>query len=90
MNTNERLIIKYKNRKFYDKTNANYVNFSDILSLLNQGVAVKIVDRKTDKDITTATVLKALSASVEVHGTSTITYNDVLNLVNKNVPLVVQ
>jgi len=47
-----RVIKKYRNRKFYDTWDSNYVSMDDIASMIRKGYDVKIIDNKTGEDIT--------------------------------------
>jgi polyhydroxyalkanoate synthesis regulator protein len=53
-------IIKYSNRKFYNKNNSHYMNLSEIKNIIEQGYIVKIIDYKTKQDITKEVLLKLL------------------------------
>lgn len=53
-------IIKYGNRKFYNKNNSYYMNLSEIKNIIEQGHIVKIIDYKTKQDITKEVLLKIL------------------------------
>lgn len=45
-------ILKYANRKLYNKQTANYINYGDVINLVKTGATVKIIDYRTGADIT--------------------------------------
>ena len=49
---NERIIKKYPNRRLYDTAISNYVTLGDIRSLVKDSVKFRVIDAKTDEDIT--------------------------------------
>jgi len=53
-------IIKYGNRKFYNKDASYYMNLNEIKNLIEQGFMVKIIEYETKKDITKEVLLKIL------------------------------
>jgi polyhydroxyalkanoate synthesis regulator protein len=59
-NMNTIQIIKYGNRKFYNKNNSHYMNLSEIKDVIEKGYIVKIIDYKTKQDITKEVLLKLL------------------------------
>lgn len=54
-------IIKYANRKYYNKTIHKYVNLSEVAEYINKGVEFTILNHKTKADITKQTKFAALS-----------------------------
>ena len=48
----ERLIKKYPNRRLYDTQTSTYVTLVDIKGLVMAGEAFKVVDAKTEDDLT--------------------------------------
>jgi polyhydroxyalkanoate synthesis repressor PhaR len=56
----ERLIKKYPNRRLYDTAKSAYATLEDIRRLVMEGVAFKVVDAKTDEDITRTILLQII------------------------------
>jgi polyhydroxyalkanoate synthesis repressor PhaR len=53
MNKNNLTIIKkYANRRLYDTGRSSYVTLDDLADMLREGHDFKVVDAKTDKDLT--------------------------------------
>jgi len=46
------LIRKYENRRLYDTTSSRYINLEEVAEMVRKGHAVKVVDAKTNEDIT--------------------------------------
>jgi len=46
------VIKKYENRRLYDTTNSRYVNLEDVADMVRQGAELKVVDAKTNEDLT--------------------------------------
>jgi polyhydroxyalkanoate synthesis repressor PhaR len=57
------LIKKYPNRRLYDSSQSKYVNLDFIKILINDRIEFKIVDSKTDADITKSVLLQIISES---------------------------
>lgn len=57
------IIKKYPNRRLYDSTQSKYVNLDYIKALINDRVDFKIVDSKTDADLTKSVLLQIISES---------------------------
>jgi polyhydroxyalkanoate synthesis repressor PhaR len=57
------VIKKYPNRRLYDSTQSKYVNLDFIKVLINNRTEFKIVDSKTDADITKSVLLQIISES---------------------------
>lgn len=55
-----RVIKRYSNRKLYDLTESRYITLQDVASFLQSGYEVQIVDKKTNKDITSVTLAQVL------------------------------
>lgn len=53
----ERIIKKYPNRRLYDMFVSRYVTLADIRSLVKENVKFRVVDAKTDEDITRSILL---------------------------------
>ena len=56
----ERLIKKYPNRRLYDTQTSTYVTLSDIKNLVMAGEAFKVVDAKTEDDLTRSILLQII------------------------------
>lgn len=54
-------IKRYANRKLYDVTDKKYITLDQISKLIKSGEEVTVVDNKTGKDLTTATVSQVLA-----------------------------
>ncbi|MBP1150718.1 MULTISPECIES: polyhydroxyalkanoate synthesis repressor PhaR [Methylocaldum] len=57
---NERIIKKYPNRRLYDTAISKYVTFGDIRGLVRDAIKFRVVDAKTDEDITRSTLLQLI------------------------------
>jgi polyhydroxyalkanoate synthesis repressor PhaR len=55
------LIKKYGNRRLYDSSNSKYVNLEDIAAYIREGREVKVVDAKTDQDLTRVTLTQIIT-----------------------------
>lgn len=56
-------IKKYPNRRMYDASRSQYVNIDYIKSLINQREEFRVVDSKTDEDLTKTILLQIISES---------------------------
>jgi polyhydroxyalkanoate synthesis repressor PhaR len=54
-------IKRYANRKLYDTTDKRYVTLDQISKLIKKGEKISVVDNKTDRDITSATISQCLA-----------------------------
>ncbi|MFQ3236742.1 MAG: polyhydroxyalkanoate synthesis repressor PhaR, partial [Paraglaciecola sp.] len=57
------VIKKYPNRRLYDSSQSKYVNLDFIKILINDRIEFKIVDSKTEADITKSILLQIISES---------------------------
>ncbi|MBT1451637.1 polyhydroxyalkanoate synthesis repressor PhaR [Glaciecola sp. XM2] len=57
------LIKKYPNRRLYDTTKSQYVNLEFIKTLINERDEFKIIDSKSEADITKSVLLQIISES---------------------------
>jgi polyhydroxyalkanoate synthesis repressor PhaR len=55
-----RVIKKYPNRRLYDTLTSNYIALSDIKQLVMSGAAFKVIDAKTEEDITRSLLLQII------------------------------
>lgn len=51
-----RTIKKYANRRLYDTTKSEYITLDELAETVREGIDVKVVDAKTDQDLTQATL----------------------------------
>jgi polyhydroxyalkanoate synthesis repressor PhaR len=61
-------IKKYKNRRLYDLERSQYVTMEDLQTYILQDIDFRVVDAKTDKDLTNATLLQ-MFVELEAHST---------------------
>lgn len=73
----ERLLKKYPNRRLYDTQTSVYVTLEDVRQMILAQEAIKVLDSKTDKDITRTILLQIISEQ-EVEGHEPILTNRVL------------
>ena len=64
----ERLIRKYANRRLYDAHDSRHVTLDDLRKLIASGQRIKVVEDKSDADITRSILLQII-ASQEQFGT---------------------
>ncbi|GBL03699.1 polyhydroxyalkanoate synthesis repressor PhaR [Glaciecola sp. KUL10] len=57
------IIKKYPNRRMYDTTQSKYVNLEFIKRLINDRLEFKIIDSKSDADITKSVLLQIIAES---------------------------
>lgn len=55
-----RIVKRYGNRKLYDTELSSYVTLSELTSTVNDGVEIKVIDYKTNQDVTHRTLMSAL------------------------------
>ena len=64
------LLKKYPNRRLYDTEKSAYVKLEDVRQMILAKESVKVVDSKTEKDITRSVLLQIISEQeTEGHGT---------------------
>ena len=56
----DRLIKKYPNRRLYDTQTSSYVTLSDIKGLVMANEVFKVIDAKTDEDLTRNILLQII------------------------------
>jgi hypothetical protein len=56
-----RVLRRYANRKIYDPYQSRYVNHSEIAALVRAGSHVKVLDRRTKRDVTVLALARILS-----------------------------
>ena len=60
-----RIIKKYPNRRLYDTELSRYITLDDVRQLVIDGVDLRVVDAKTDEDITRPVLLQIIMESEE-------------------------
>ncbi len=60
-----RIIKKYPNRRLYDTELRCYITLDDVKELVLEQVELKIVDAKTNKDLTQSTLLQIIAEQEE-------------------------
>lgn len=56
-----RIIKKYPNRRLYDTTRGCYITLDDIKELVIQHDTFKVIDARTEKDLTQSTLLQIIT-----------------------------
>jgi len=59
-------IVRYKNRKLYDKMDSHYITLKDIIAMVKTGQEFLVVSNETKKDITRQTLQEAMNQYVEL------------------------
>src|SRR5262245_24772941 len=59
--TQERLIKKYANRRLYDASQSKHITLDDIRNLVVSGTRIKVVEDKTNEDITRLILLQVIA-----------------------------
>ncbi len=55
------LIIKrYTNRRLYNTETKSYVSYEDLAKIVREGVDIKVIDSKTDEDVTKAVLIQVI------------------------------
>ena len=57
----ERLIKKYANRRLYDASQSRHITIDDIRNMVVSGTRVKVVEDKTNEDITRLVLLQVIA-----------------------------
>lgn len=60
MEEKERVIKKYPNRRLYDPAISAYITLEDVRRLVLEGVRFRVVDAKTDEDVTRNLLLQII------------------------------
>lgn len=58
--TTERLIKKYPNRRLYDTSSSKYITLDEVKDMVVEGVPFKVVEKKTNEDITRNILLQII------------------------------
>jgi polyhydroxyalkanoate synthesis repressor PhaR len=56
----ERIIKKYPNRRLYDSAISAYITLEDIRRLVREGMPFRVVDARTEEDITRGILLQVI------------------------------
>jgi polyhydroxyalkanoate synthesis repressor PhaR len=56
----ERLIKKYPNRRLYDTSTSRYITLDEVRNLVVEGIPFKVVEKKTDEDLTRNILLQII------------------------------
>jgi polyhydroxyalkanoate synthesis repressor PhaR len=56
-----RIITKYPNRRLYDRTDSQYIPFAGLKKLIGEGVAFKVIDEKSNEDVTRIVLTQIIS-----------------------------
>ena len=59
-NSGQRIIKKYPNRRLYDTLTSAYVTLTEVKRLVIEGVDLRVVDAKTQEDLTRSILLQIL------------------------------
>jgi polyhydroxyalkanoate synthesis regulator protein len=54
-------LIKYENRKIYSKDANRHVNLDEILEAVKDGEVLRIIEHRTNRDVTSEVLNQALS-----------------------------
>jgi len=60
-------IVRYANRKFYNKDKAGYLSLLDLSELVYKGASVTVTCDRTGADLTTETLSRALYERLKQH-----------------------
>ncbi len=55
------MLRRYANRKIYDPQQSRYVNHAEIAALVRSGTNVRVLDRRTERDVTGLALARILS-----------------------------
>ena len=59
--TEQRIIKKYPNRRLYDTHTSRYITLNDIYQLVLNDIAFKVIDSKSEQDLSRSTLLQILA-----------------------------
>lgn len=60
MTIEERIIKKYPNRRLYDTAISSYITLDDVKHLVVEQIPIKVIDARTQEDITHSTLLQII------------------------------
>lgn len=75
-----RVIKKYPNRRLYDTVISSYITLEDVRRLVLEHVAIKVIDARTQEDITHSTLLQII-LDQEENGPSLFTTDSLQQLI---------
>ena len=61
----ELIIKKYPNRRLYDTENSSYLTLKDLGQKIKQGRQIKVIDVKTEEDVTSFILVQILTEQVK-------------------------
>lgn len=67
-----RLIQKYPNRRLYDTVESRYITLEDVRSLVLRGIEFEVKDRRSQENISRATLLQVLTEGEEAAGSKAV------------------
>jgi polyhydroxyalkanoate synthesis repressor PhaR len=62
----ERTIKKYANRRLYDTFDSRYIAFKELHNLIAKGIPVKIVDAKSNEDVTRPVIVNLVLENSDI------------------------
>lgn len=68
-----RIIKKYPNRRLYDTEVSTYITLEEVRDLVRRNISIRVVDSKTNEEITRAILLQIISEEEEQGGTPVLT-----------------
>ena len=60
-----RMIRRYSNRKLYDTEQSHYVTLVDLAKLIRAGEEIRVTQKETGKDLTTATMAQIIFEEIK-------------------------
>lgn len=63
-------IVRYANRKLYDKNSRKYVNLANLSEMIDNGVRFTVIDHRTQNDITRNTLINVLANKLSMNNTT--------------------
>ena len=75
-----RIIKKYQNRRLYDIATSSYIVLDRIKQIIIEGEPVKVIDAKTNEDVTRAVLLQII-LSEEINGVPLFTDDFLINVI---------
>jgi polyhydroxyalkanoate synthesis repressor PhaR len=63
--TAERVIKRYDNRKLYDPHTRRYVTLADLAGMVARGLDVRVVDQRTNEDLTAAVLAQVILEGIK-------------------------
>lgn len=74
------LIVRYKNRKLYNKQTSSYINIGQILDMAIEGQDVVVLDAQTSANLTADTILGAMTDRLK----GKVSIEDVMEIIEEN------